>query len=74
MFNIFIHLKDLPHTIPAFSVSNPDGSYTIIINAHLSHEGRMKAYKHELSHIQNNDHDKQCAVDEIELTVHNSDQ
>lgn len=46
-----------------------DGSYTIIINAHLSHEEQQKVYIHELSHIYENDFENLCA-DEIESHSH----
>ena len=37
---------------------NSDGSYTIFINARLSHERQIEAYAHALRHIQENDFEK----------------
>lgn len=52
---ISVHLIDLPYNIRGYTILNSDGSYTIIINAHLSAEMQFKVYKHELEHINNND-------------------
>lgn len=50
-------------------VENEDGSYTILINAKLSHSGRIKAYKHAMNHINNNDFQKE-SVQKIESHAH----
>lgn len=50
-------------------VKNEDDSYTIFINAKLTHERQLEVYKHALSHIQNDDFEKSDA-DEIELKAH----
>ncbi len=49
--------------------ANSDGSYTIFLNARLSHERQLEAYAHALSHIQNEDFNKDNA-DMIELAAH----
>lgn len=49
--------------------ANSDGSYTIFLNARLSHERQLEAYAHALSHIQNEDFNKDNA-DMIELSAH----
>ena len=48
---------------------NSDGSYTIFINARLSHERQIEAYAHALRHIQENDLAKENA-DQIEVEAH----
>jgi hypothetical protein len=48
---------------------NSDGSYTIFINARLSHERQIEAYAHALRHIQENDFEKENA-DQIEVDAH----
>ena len=58
---------DLPTTIPAFVVSNADGSYTIILNAKHSREQHLKSYHHEMKHIENGDYEKKCSADVIEF-------
>lgn len=63
---------DLPTTIAAYVVSNSDLSYTIILNARLTFERRMEAYKHELRHIENGDYERRSA-DLIELYAHKQD-
>lgn len=42
---------------------NEDGSFTIFINARISHERQMIAYQHALEHIMNNDFSKENADD-----------
>lgn len=48
---------------------NSDGSYTIFINARLSHERQIEAYAHALRHIQENDFEKENS-DQIEVEAH----
>lgn len=48
---------------------NEDGSYTIFINARLSYESQLEAYKHALKHINNNDFEK-TDVQQIEAIAH----
>lgn len=55
--------------VKACCTRNEDGSHSIFINAMLSHEGRIRAYNHELKHILNNDFDKDN-IQEIEHDAH----
>ena len=50
-------------------VKNSDGTYTIFINAKLSHERQREVFNHAVTHIRNNDFDKQD-VDLIEFNAH----
>ena len=50
-------------------VENEDGSFTIIINARLSHASQLKAYQHAMSHIEKNDFEK-ADVQAIESIAH----
>lgn len=52
---IYTTLTDLPTTIYSFVRQNRDGSYTIVLNARLSAEDRLRHYRHELDHIGNCD-------------------
>lgn len=52
-------------------VPNEDGSFTILINAGLSHESQLEAYKHALKHINGSDFQK-TDVQSIEYTAHGS--
>lgn len=49
---INIVLKDLPYDISGNTVPNDDGSYTVTLNARHSYERQLKAYEHELRHIE----------------------
>lgn len=48
---------------------NEDGSYTIFVNSNLCEDKRLKSIEHALSHIVNNDFEKND-VQEIESTTH----
>lgn len=63
-------LVDLPTTIYSFVRQNPDGSYTIVLNARLSAEDRLRHYRHELEHIENHDFESEETADEIEYRAH----
>lgn len=68
--NINTILVDMPSRIRAYTVANKDLSYTIVVNARLNHETQMKAYQHELDHIQHGDYEKKCSADLIEFYAH----
>ena len=67
---IFTYYANMPTTIHSFVISNNDMSFTIMINARISSEQQLRAYKHELNHIKNGDYDKSCSADLIELYAH----
>ncbi len=71
--NINICMLDLPTTIRSYVILNRDDTYTVVINARLNRETQLKAYAHELLHIQRGDHRRSCSVDLIELHVHGTD-
>lgn len=68
--NVNTILMDMDVLIPEHIVRNSDDSYSIFINARLSHDRQLDAYKHALKHIENDDFEKQN-VDKIELEAHN---
>lgn len=51
---------------------NPDGSYSIFINARFSYEEQYKAFNHALKHIKANDFQK-ADVQEIEAIAHSDE-
>lgn len=51
-------------------IKNNDDSYTILLNARLSHERQLECYQHALLHISNNDFEMDNA-DRIEYIAHN---
>lgn len=63
------NIINFPNSGNAMIIKNEDGSYTILINAKLSDQGRIEAYKHALKHIKNDDFDK-MDVQEIEASAH----
>lgn len=46
-------LQDLPVSIKGFVFHDDDGQPVVVLNSRLSAEKRMKAYRHELKHIEN---------------------
>lgn len=71
MENIKTLFCDMPTTIAGYTVySNADDCYTIVLNSKQSRDRNIKAYMHELSHIQNGDFEKKCSADLIEFFAH----
>jgi len=69
MNNFKVMYEDMPTTIGAL-VKETDGFYDIIINARMSVDRQQRSYREEIYHIQNNDHERTCSVDQIELEAH----
>ena len=66
-------LIDFGNSVPASVTVNEDGSYSIFLNARISHEKRLQAYQHELRHILNHDFETaNINVNDIELTAHHN--
>lgn len=69
MEEINVQLLNMDTKIPEQLVKNGDDSYTIFLNAKLSHENQLKSYYHALRHIQEQDFEKEDA-DKIENHTH----
>lgn len=52
-------------------IKNTDDSYTVLLNARLTHERQLEAYYHAIRHIQNNDYEKED-VNKIEFDAHSA--
>lgn len=61
---------NLPNTIKGFTVSTPDGYFTIVLNQNLSYEQNMISYTHEMEHIMNRDFESKCSAGMIEIMAH----
>ncbi len=68
MMDVNVVLVDFPKG-KEMVVENSDGTYTIMINAHLNYESQQLAYQHAMEHINNNDFEK-SDVQSIEATAH----
>lgn len=66
---INVKLVDLPVRIKGFTRPNPDGSYTMLLNARHSRITQMHTYRHEMDHIDDGDFE-QANVDVIERMAH----
>lgn len=62
---------DMDVLIPEQVIKNKDDSYTILLNARLSHERHLESYKHAMQHILEDDFEKQD-VSEIEFDAHSA--
>ncbi len=68
--DVNLNIIDFPDKGRELVTENEDGSYTILINAHLSREGQYLAYQHAMSHILEGDFDSDETADEIEAKRH----
>lgn len=64
-----VELVDLPTTIRGFTKKTED-DYTIVINARMSENIRLRTYQHELEHIERGDLDSLDDIDRIEKELH----
>ena len=55
MGDVFVRVQDLPIGINGMTILDSEGDYNVYINARLSHDGQVKAYDHEMTHIQRDD-------------------
>ena len=67
--DIRVIFQDLPTTISGF-VREKDDFYTIVLNSRMTHERNQKTYKHEQHHIDNDDFNRDCSIEQIELEAH----
>lgn len=66
---IRVYQVEMPAHIKGYTVLK-DGYYTIVINSILARQQQLKVYEHELSHIKNNDFEKDSPADLIEYEAH----
>lgn len=48
---VIIRLVDLPATVHGMTIIDTEGDYNVYINARLSEDDRVEAYRHEIEHI-----------------------
>jgi len=48
---VIIRLIDLPPSVRGITVKDENDDYNIYINARLSEDGRVEAFRHEINHI-----------------------
>lgn len=58
MDEINVQFLNMDTMIPEQLVKNEDDSYTIFLNARLSHDSQLKSYYHAMKHILGNDFEK----------------
>lgn len=61
---------NMPYTIKAYTVCNPDMTYTVVLNSRLTREQHLISYHHEMKHIEHGDFDKKCNVGLLEIIAH----
>ncbi len=67
--NINIVITRLTPHVKAMTTPNDDGTYTIIVNNHLSREEAIKEIVHELTHIEGNDFSREVQATLLEEMV-----
>ena len=71
MDNYMVIYKNLPEKVNAFTMYHAgDDYYTIVLNARQSFATLQKAFKHEISHIKNNDFHMCNNVAKVEMYTH----
>ena len=69
MDDIYVYIVDLKSSVPEMVTQNPDGSYTVILNARYSYERQRESYRHACRHIERCDFER-MEVQEIETDAH----
>lgn len=67
--DVNVVLLDFPAPGNEMVFENEDNSFTIMINARLSYDEQLKAYRHAMRHIENDDFQKEN-VQTIEAAAH----
>lgn len=67
--NINIVITRLTPHVKAMTTPNDDGTYTIIVNDHLSREEAIREIVHELTHIEGNDFSAEAQATLLEEMV-----
>ena len=70
MDEIYTKMISLPTTIRGYTVRDNNGDYNIFINARISREAMLEAYRHELKHINRADFQNRTPADLIEIYAH----
>lgn len=70
--DIYTYIVDLKSSVPEIVTENPDGSYTVLLNARYSYEQQRESYRHACRHTERHDFEK-TEVQEIEKETHSSD-
>lgn len=67
-----VQYLDMPTTVHGRTIPNEDGSYTVILNSRLSHDGQLRAWDDETEHINSDhlDYDNGKTVQEMECESH----
>ena len=71
--HVQVHIVDwLPLTVSGFTVMTSDNEdfYCILLNGKLGQNTLMKAYNHEIDHINHHDFDSMYTADQIESMRH----
>ncbi len=67
---IKVHLINLPYSIRGFTIRADFNGFVIFINAKLNNQMQLKAYEHEIGHINANDYDHIYSVGDLETISH----
>jgi len=60
---VIVTLHDLPTSVNGALSIDDDGTPCIHLNARLSHEAQVKAFRHEMKHLMSNDMSSGIRID-----------
>lgn len=66
---IYVYIIDLESSVPEVVTENPDGSYSVFLNARYSYERQRESYRHACRHIERCDFER-LDVQMIEKEAH----
>lgn len=58
--DIVVRIVNLPASVAGYTMTSPDGTYNVYLNARHTSEKRRETYMHEMRHIEDGD----CESDE----------
>lgn len=70
--DVRVYVIPMPAKVRSF-LCERNGCYTICINECLSEEARLKAYRHEIYHLEHDDLHSDLPTGLIEIRAHNAE-
>lgn len=64
--DFFVRVVDLPVQIGGLVTPNDDGTFSVYINARNTADRQRQSFRHEVSHIENNDFYNEKPIEEVE--------
>ena len=62
MGDIIVRHVDMPTAVRGMTTLDEDGNYNVYINDRLSHDMRVETFKHEMMHVERDDHHRHIGI------------